>query len=106
MQPHIEFNLTHADLQLELAHRMDTAYLFLADMMLYNSVKYFHEPLLDYGSFETLNGASIYFPLVDPKYPVVYFEFPKEFYEEKRYEQAFEPTMCYEHMVKMTRMSH
>jgi len=73
-------------LQLELAHKMDTAYLFVADMMLYNSFKYFHEPLLDYASFETLNGTNIYFPLVDPKYPVVYFEFPKEFYEEKRYE--------------------
>lgn len=65
---------------------MDTAYLFVADMMLYNSFIYFHEPLLDYESFETQKGIDIYYPLVDPKYPVLYFEFPKEFYEEKRYE--------------------
>ena len=49
---HVEFNLSHADLQLELAHKMDVVYLFLSDMMSEDSFKYFQEPLLSYGDFE------------------------------------------------------
>lgn len=65
---------------------MDVVYLFLTEMMKEETFKLFHEPLLAYDSFETLNGENIFFPLVDPFYPKEYFEFPNLYYEEKRYE--------------------
>jgi hypothetical protein len=65
----VEFNLSHADVQLEVAHKMDCVYLFLTEMMKEETFVLFHEPLLAYDSFETMKGENIYFPIVDPFYP-------------------------------------
>ena len=69
---------------------MDVVYLFQTEMMFNETVNLFHEPLLLYSSFETLEGENNYFPLVDPMYPVAYFEYPHAI-TERRYWQNIAP---------------
>ena len=73
----VSFNLTHADIQADLAWKFDAVYVYLTEMLTNQTFNLMHEQLLDYDSFETRNGHPNYFPLVDPQFPVEYFELPE-----------------------------
>lgn len=70
---------------------LDVVLLFYSEMILTGESNWFHEPLLVYSSFETFDGENSYFPIVDPSFPVKYFESSK-IMNERRYDQTISPS--------------
>ena len=87
----MDFNLKHADWQSSTVHKFDVANLFAAHRLLNGTFDLLLEPLTDLEIFEEK-----YFPLVDSKYPLAYFELSKPFFM-RRYEKHIDPDLSSAH---------
>lgn len=81
-----------------MAWKFDAVYVFISEMLVNGTFNLLHEQLLDYDSFETRNGHPNYFPLVNQKFPVEYFELDEgRTAKERRFEATIEPYLALQH---------